>query len=828
MWRDSLAFAGMDHPADHLTRQGLAARWTPALLGWLAGSAGQLTQAQLWPATVYMTFMLVALSLIAGVAINVKFFAPAAWALRGLGLGLMAAVLAFGLTGWRASEFVARTLQPAQEGRDLVVTGQVDSLPQPFALGLRFRFAPHSAQWQGQSVELPARLDLAWYGAATTLAEGMDETQTPQQRLDMAPRAGERWRFTVRLKAVHGSVNPHGFDHELWQWEQGVQASGYVRTGIQDPVPQRLQASAWYTLDHWREVVRVRVHQQVADTHAAGLIAALAMGDQRAIDRDDWEVFRATGVAHLMSISGLHITMFAWLAGLAAGALWRRSAWLCLRLPATSAALLAGVGLALLYALFSGWGVPAQRTVLMLTVVALLRLGGVRWPWPQVWLLTCVVVLMADPWALLQPGFWLSFVAVGVLFASSSGASRAEDKRVTARIWSLLREQSVITLGLAPLSLVLFGQVSLLGLPANALAIPWVTLLVTPAALLGIALPGLWDLGAWASALMLAVLRWLADLPWSTLTVPQAPAWAAALAVLGGVVLALRLPSWLRLTAGALLLPLLLWQNPAPAPAEFELLAVDVGQGSATLVRTARHALLFDAGPRYSPDSDAGARVLLPLLRALGVQLDTLVLSHQDSDHIGGAAVLLAMQPQVEVLSPFVPDASVLGSHTLRDCVAGQRWQWDGVEFAVLHPQAHTRAPVRSTNSISCVIRVSNGRRSALLTGDIEQAQEAILVQQLTPFALQSDVLLLPHHGSKTSSSAQFLDSVQPRIALVQAGYRNRFGHPAELVQARLRERGIVVLDTPHCGAVQWRSDNPHTPICTRQLAPRYWWHQVP
>ena len=284
---------------------------------------------------------------------------------------------------------------------------------------------------------------------------------------------------------------------------------------------------------------------------AAGVVAALVTGDQRAIDRKDWDVFRITGVAHLVSISGLHITMFAWLAGAVIGAAWRRSSRLCLMLPAQMAGAFGGVWLAAAYALFSGWGVPAQRTIFMLAVVAGLRMGGRRWPWPHVWLLACTLVLLWDPWAMLQAGFWLSFVAVGMLFASDLDvqmrAASAEAVGGVHRWWSwckrhgiaLLKQQGVVTLAVAPLTLLLFGQMSVVGLVANLLAIPWVTLVILPVAFLGIAWHALWDVALWTVQCFVAVLQWCAALPLAQLSLPVAPLWAGALAVCGGIWLGL-------------------------------------------------------------------------------------------------------------------------------------------------------------------------------------------------------------------------------------------------------------------------------------------------
>jgi competence protein ComEC len=794
----------------------------PALLGAVAGPAAQLQQPQLWTAQAYAALLAAA--------------AAAAWLgwSRGLALPawrrpavlLAAACLAFGLCGLRALHFSSQTLSPQLEGRDIALVGVVAAMPQSSETGLRFRLDVESARLAGTPVTLPPRILLGWYGGVMPTGADAFELQRPGPSL----RAGERWQMTVRLKAPHGNRNPHGFDYELWLWEQGLQATGYVRAGRSDPVPQRLAGTWRHPVEQARQSVRDAIFARVADARTAGVLAALVVGDQNAIDRADWDIFRATGVAHLMSISGLHVTMFAWAAALAVGALWRRSARACLAWPAPHAALCGGVLLAAAYALFSGWGVPAQRTVCMLATVALLRLAGRRWPWPALWAAACAVVVTADPWALMQAGFWLSFVAVGVLFASDAGAPATpapggRGRALARRLGALLREQGVVTLALTPLSVLLFGQFSVVGLLANAVAIPWVTLVVTPLALAGVLVAPLWNVAGWALQGLGWLLAVLASLPFASLSLPVPPLWAGAAGVLGGLLLAMRLPWQMRVLGLPLLLPVLLWQAPRPAQGQFELLAADVGQGNAVLVRTAAHALVYDAGPRYSPEADAGHRVLVPLLRALGERVDTLVLSHRDSDHTGGAAAVLAMQPQARLLSSLEDGHVLQGAYSTR-CIAGQRWHWDGVDFEVLHPRAADYAASARPNARSCVLRISNGRQSALLAGDIEQAQEARLVGDAAPLA--ADLLLVPHHGSKTSSGEAFLAAVQPQWALVQAGYRNRFGHPAAPVAARYRERGIALVESARCGAAGWSSARPQQLRCEREQAPRYWFHRIP
>lgn len=790
--------------------------------GWVMGVALQLQQPALWSVAVYVACALGALLVVAGAMTRPRCH----WACWWL-VGLCVVGTGFGLTGWRAAHFAAQALSPAWEGVDITVTGEVEGLPRRSvdSLGFVLRLddpagaVSRAPQLDGRPPSLPERLQLGWY----LRADG------PAQLL---PRAGERWQLTVRLRRPHGHANPHGFDRERWLWENGIGATGYVRNGPRDPPPQRLAAAGW-GLDAVRQSVSEAIAARVTDPRSAGVLAALVVGDQSAIDSADWALFRTTGVAHLMSISGLHVTLFAWLATRLIGALWRRLArpWprLLLAVPLPLAAGLGGVLLATAYALFSGWGVPAQRTVLMLGLVVGLRLLGRQWPWPPLWGLAMVAVLLLDPWALLAPGFWLSFVAVGILFATdpagrSQHPAAAQDtrrwQRLTRAAWGQMREQGVMTIALAPLSLLLFGQVSVVGLVANLLAIPWVTLLVTPLALLGVLLPPLWDAAAWAVQGLHHWLGWLAQVEWAAVYRPIPPLPLALLAVAGGALLVLRLPPLLRLAGLLWLWPVLLWQPERPADGQFEVLAIDVGQGSAVLLRTAHHSLLYDAGPRYGTSSDAGQRVVVPLLRALGEAPDAVVISHRDTDHAGGADAVRAAWPQARWLSSFDADPA-------QRCAAGQTWTWDGVRFDMLHPTPDLIRPdgsgLLSSNAMSCVLRVSNGQRSAWLSGDLDAERETRLA--LARPDLRADLLISPHHGSASSSSPVLLNTLQPRWVLIQSGYRNRFHHPAPLVLQRYAERGLHWANTPQCGAVTWRSDVPDVVHCQRATNRRYWHH---
>ena len=821
--------------------------WRLAALGlaWVAGVALHLQQAALRP---------LGLS-IAAVGLGVAALLVAWRWRRAFIVGLFgAAVLAWGASGWRASLVLADALPPALEGRDLTVTGVIASLPQRSASGLRFRFEVEGAQLGGEPVHIPALLAVGWY------AGFHEDAALSQPRGEL--RAGQRWRFTLRLRQPHGNLNPHGFDYELALFEQGVRATGYVRDAVparlvdlrDAPPPEMLQRAAGYPVERLRQRVRDAIEASVPDRRAAGVLAALAVGDQGAIEREDWDLYRNTGIAHLVSISGLHITMFAWLAGLAVAALWRRSTRAMLWLPSPQAARWGGLAFAAAYALFSGWGVPSQRTVWMLAAVTSLQALGLRWPWPLVLLAAAVVVTALDPWALMQAGFWLSFVAVGLLMASSgaqasaqfsAGADtdadtppagwRAWPRRLWAAVRADLRTQVIATVGLTPLTLVFFQQVSVVGFAANLIAIPLITLVITPLALMGVALVPLWTAGGWVVQQLNTALGWLAALPGAVWAVPAAPVWAQWAGIAAAVLFVMPVPWRARLMALPLALPLLMPPRSLPAEGRFDTIAVDVGQGTSVLVRTHAHLLIFDAGPQYSRESDAGQRVLLPLLRGRGeTRIDRLVLSHRDLDHVGGAKSVFGAVAVDDLLSSLEADHPLLklipGSmRTNTRCAAGQSWVWDGVQFDMLRPDASDYERNLKTNSMSCVLRVSEpraGGHSLLLTGDIEREQEAALVASQGN-RLRSEVLIVPHHGSKTSSTAAFLDAVQPRVAVVQAGYRNRFGHPAPEVLARYRERGIAVLASPQCGAWQWpgASENLKGANCLRDVQRRYWQH---
>jgi competence protein ComEC len=790
-------------------------------LGWLCGVALQLRQPVILPGPA-----------LAGLVVGAAALVVVSWPWRrshglavALALALAAGALGFSSTSVRASARLAQALSPALEGSDLWVSGVVGELPHVGTTGVRFMLEVEDARLDDRAMVVPPRLSLGWYRT------GDDDAAQAGPGPDL--RAGQRWLLPVRLRAPHGTLNPEGFDLELWFFEQGIGASGTVRDRPATPPRKLAEDTGGHPIERLRQTLRDAIARQVTDVSTAGVLAALVIGDQAAIDGAGWDLFRVTGVAHLMSISGLHVTMFAWLAGAAVGSAWRRWPRWMLACPAPVAALWGGWVAAAGYALLAGWGVPAQRTVWMLAVVALLRGAGLRWPLHAVLLAAAWAAALLDPWALLQPGFWLSYGAVALLVASepahapSASAPAGRAGRLLQAVRAGLRTQAIATVGLAPLTLVFFQQVSLVGFVANAVAIPLVTLLITPLALLGVLLPALWVPAAWLVQGLVAGLAVLAAGPLLAWSAAAAPAWAVACGLLGGALAVLPLPWRLRALALPLALPLGAPPVERPPAGRFELLAADIGQGTAVLVRTREHLIVFDTGPQGSPEANAGSRVLLPLLRARGeTRVDLLVLSHRDTDHVGGAAALMA-GVRVEALSSSLSDDHPLRAGNLphRRCDAGQAWVWDGVRFEILHPLAADHASPLRSNALSCVLKVQGTAASALLTGDIEAPQEAALVARAAE-RLHSDVLVVPHHGSRTSSTPGFIEAVGPRVAVFQAAYRSRFGHPAPAVVARYVARGVAIVRSDRCGA--WTLHSDGSVHCEREKARRYWHHRIP
>lgn len=707
---------------------------------------------------------------------------------------------------------LADELPPHWEGRDIRLTGVVAALPGAGERGQRFILNVETVLTSDARV--PRRVQLTWYA---TGFGGKAIAPVP------TVHAGERWRLTVRLKRPHGNANPHGFDYEAWALERNLRAGGYVRT---DEGNVRLAARVYrpaYLVEVARETLASRFQAVLAGRPYAGVLQALAIGEQNAISPAQWQIFQRTGVTHLMSISGLHVTMLSGLLFALVYGVWRRVPALVLRLPARKAAAMGGVLAALCYAWLSGFGVPTQRTLFMLATVALaLWMGRTGTP-SRVLCAALLVVLLFDPWAVLAPGFWLSFGAVAAIFFVSAGRLRPVHWLYA---WGVT--QWAVTLALIPATLLLFQQVSLISPLANAFAIPVISLLVTPLTLLGALLPfdfvllAAHEILAWCMAALEAMSR-LPDAVWQQ-HAPQP--WTVAAALLG--IIWMLLPRgfparWLGLCA---MFPLFLVLPEAPRKGELWISVLDVGQGLAVVAQTQRHALLFDSGPRFTQESDSGSRIVAPYLRAAGIKkLDGLIVSHDDIDHSGGAFSVMQAMPVAWLASPLPAGHEIVAQARLAlPCRAGQSWEWDGVRFDMLHPLAESyRDPRLKDNDRSCVLKITSRHGSVLLPADIEQRSEREIVAR-TPEMLPSDLLVAPHHGSRTSSTADFIAQVRPSFVVFTAGYRNRFGHPRRDVVERYQAAGAEMFRSDRDGATLFRFGRDGTHVRTwREIQRRYW-----
>lgn len=691
------------------------------------------------------------------------------------------AFLLFGFT-WASvsAQWALNDRLPVElDGETRWLEGRVVGLPQHSEGVVRFELADA----RSRHGKLPALMRLAWYAGPPV-------------------NSGERWRLAVKLKCPSGLLNPDAFDYEAWLLAQRIGATGTIKDG------QRLSEARWA----WRD--SIRQHLLAVDAQGrAGALAALVLGDGSGLSRDDWQILQDTGTVHLLVISGQHIGMLAaviyWLvAGLARYGLWPlRWPWL----PwACGLAFAAALG----YGLLAGFDVPVRRACVMVGLVLLWRLRfrhlGAWWPL----LLAFNGVLLLDPLASLRPGFWLSFAAVAVLIFTFGG-------RLGAWRWwqTWTRAQWLIAIGLCPLLMALNLPISLSGPLANLLAVPWVSLVVLPPALLGTLLLPVPYVGEGLLWLAGGLIDWLFQGlaviagHWPAWIAPSIPMWALALGSLGAALLLLPRGVPLRPLGWPLLLILVVPPRERLDEGLADIWQLDVGQGLAILIRTRHHTLLYDAGPRFG-EFDLGERVVLPALRKLRIEkLDLMMLSHADADHAGGALAVARNLTVDRVISGDPP--GLPAELNAQACETGDQWQWDGVSFHLWQ-----WADADDSNQRSCVLQVEANGERLLLTGDIDTHAERNLLD--SPLAVPTQWLQAPHHGSRSSSSMVMLKALKPAAVLISRGHGNSFGHPHPTVLARYRKQGPRIYDSAEHGAIHLQLGTFKSPRTMRQ-EPRFW-----
>lgn len=683
----------------------------------------------------------------------------------------------------------------------VMVTGRVVSLPDRERNPSRFVFEADRIEGLGKPLSGSWRFRLSW--------------RNPPQI-----HAGDAWRLPVRLRTVHGYASPGAWDYEGWLYWQGIRYKGYVAP---DGEPQHLPSRPCCLLTRVRSAVSETIDILPISDFARGVIRAITVGDQAGLDAGMKDLFRATGTSHLMAISGLHIGLLAGLGIFMVSWLWRRIPVLCARVPARLAGAVAGLLVAVLYALLAGMGLPTQRAFIMLAVFTFgLFLRRQKSP-AHALAIAAILVLLWHPPSVMSAGFWLSFGAVLAILAAlrwSPGEG----------VWSqAVRVQLAISLALWPL-LTAFGMpVSAMAPVINLVLVPIFGLVVVPSALIGTLLM-LWnpEIGGWIMQPLGVLLDWLrvgldqaSRLPLPDLGVSGfGAAELMAMLVATGLILS---PPGIPLRWMAVPLFTVVWlpRGAQLSAGDFEMHLLDVGQGLATVVETRSHTLVFDTGPQYASGFSTAAAVLYPFLAQRGRRrIDRLVLSHGDKDHAGGIDYLRNNLNIVEVQSG---EPQRLG-FSARQCVAGEQWQWDGVDFEFLHPSADSGL---SGNDASCVLRISNAAGSVLNTGDIGARIENRLVG-LVPEKLKSDAVVAAHHGSRSSSGTDFVVATDPVYVLYAAGWANRYGFPAGPVVDRWRDAGALGLNTAVLGTISLRflaDGRILPPEAYRLQSKRFWWH---
>lgn len=671
-------------------------------------------------------------------------------------------------------------------------------------------------------------------------------------------KAGEVWEISALMRRPYGAFNPGQRDFLSYRFANNHRATATVK-GRPNYVGESEHFSWSIKIARLRHHIRKKLNHYLHDKRYGAVIIALVMGDQAGISQDDWVLFNRSGLTHLVSISGSHITMLSSLASLMSFVLLRRlrifGKLFSERIAAQRIAATVGIFVAWFYCSIAGWGVPAQRSFFMLLIVFISYGLGLQWSIHMALTVAALVVLLIDPWALISVGFWLSFGAMLVLVMLLKEILKADSfkDKVIFGLRSWVKMQFAVFLGLAPLLALLFNQISLISPIANAYGIFLIGTVITPASLF-LALISQFEfldgvnvffanITHYVLFLTLELTAKLTDWNYALLDVPKLSIWLMILALFA--IFNLFIATFSRWTIISLLwlIPIFLGFSSKQQikEGEWQAYVLDVGQGSAILLKTQSHHLLFDLGPRLSYDNEATNRVIMPVLNVLGIKtLDYVVVSHSDLDHVGGFSELISQIPVAHVYASFRLDQWLSKEERIFNkdyrpinseleaeaCVAGQTFELDGVNFRFVWPNAEEILPLsaKSANEESCVLLIDGRHHNLLLTGDMDQMVENELLQNKMLSTV--DAVVMPHHGSKTSSSLNFVKHVKAQVAIAQAGHYNRYNHPDKEVMARWLNAGSDTYNTVTDGAITLYSSALGLQLKTERATRKRYWHE--
>jgi competence protein ComEC len=691
-------------------------------------------------------------------------------------------------------------LPQSLNNKRLVMLGEVINIPQSSPRSTKFLIRPLS--FSPALDRLPQRIKLNWRDAPPSL------------------RPGQRWRLLVKLKQPHGYQNPGGFDYERWLFGKGIQATGLVVGSDQN----ELLRQPAFNLNGWRMDINDQIEKHCHGCRQSGLMQALATGFRGNIPQPTRQLLQQTGTAHLIAVSGLHIGIIASVFYFIGLRLWRQLRWLQSLVRTDFSIGLAWCG-GLIYSLLSGFDLPAQRAMMMLSVLLFTSLLRLPLNLLHSTIAAVLLVLIVSPLAVLSSSFWLTLNALLIIIFASQLLRRQD-----SWLKQLVIIQGLFALLYIPISLIIFNQLHTASFFANLFAVPWVSLLIVPFNFLLLLLFWLPDdflqlLYGLLDLMLQGLVDFLSWLPAHGLSAIKLPPFSVHWLILSVIGLLILLQPG-RLISRNLLwmaLPLSIFWRPQQPP-DLRVSILDVGMGTSVVLQTRQHSLIYDFGPGNRSRYSLGKWVVLPFLQQAGIeQVDSIVLSHSDQDHIGGLYAVSEKFADTPVFSGMVEDIrnKFPQFYHLQSCQRAPSWRWDGVLFEFLQT-AHE--PSDSDNDRSCVLRISSARQVVLLSGDIEQLQEQRLLQKYRQ-KLKADYLVVPHHGSMTSSSVAFIKAVSARQVIFTSGFLNRWRFPRAEIIDRYRKSGAQIHNTAEAGAIEIVCDKTACRLNEyRRRRPRIWY----